>query len=394
MSTTTQTVDQTEYVTTDTVGLLGKLAAVRTDMNAALVERSEVIDVLLVALVAEQHAVLLGDPGTAKSTAINALASRIGGGVGVFKQLMDKYTDVGQILGPQSIPGLMAEQFRRKLSYGATASIWFLDEIWKSSNAVLNALLTALEERAVDNDGVRVDMPLLSCYAASNEPPADDSLRALRDRFALCIYVEYVSDRGYIELSRRKARGQKPTVAASLTLDELRALHALRRTVHIGDSIIQLMAQARRRLREEVVIVSDRRLLVAYDTLAAHALLSGRTEVREADFAILKHVLWSDEKDRDAVKRVIAELNSREQRAHTVVRQARDAHELAMRNHAAADSDGQMTIALKLLRELKRAQGDLLELLTDARAEGESLVVIGECRDDIAKLIAKVQAMV
>jgi hypothetical protein len=58
-----------------------------------------------------------------------------------------------------------------------------LDEVFKANSAILNTLLTLLNERAFDNGPAREAAPLLVCVAASNERPDSDELDALYDRF-------------------------------------------------------------------------------------------------------------------------------------------------------------------------------------------------------------------
>lgn len=374
--------------------LLAALHAVEQDLNANLIERQDVVRVLLCALIAQHHAILLGDPGTGKSTAINRLAARIAGGGAVFKKLLSKDTDTGEIFGPVSLPGLMAEEQRRALKYGAAPGtrLWFLDEIWKSSSALLNALLTALEEREYDNDGKRTALDLLSCFAASNEPPQNDGLRALRDRFALCMYVEYVSDRGFIELSRMKNQRRGDVVAASITLEQLSDLHALRRQVVISDNIVQTMTDLRRELRMNAVVVSDRRMLAAYDILAAHALLCGRMEVKEADLSILRFVLWSHEHERESVAKAIAELNSRDRQAQTLLTHAQNAVQDALNAIARNSNDDEnFDIVMPVIAKLKSYVRELVNLASDASGDGQPTAKIMEAKAAVDQFIREMQ---
>jgi MoxR-like ATPase len=75
---------------------LDKLQAIERELAASLIERDEVIRASLVALLARQHLVVLGPPGTAKSALVTELAQRIspqnGAGLRNFAYLMTRFT--------------------------------------------------------------------------------------------------------------------------------------------------------------------------------------------------------------------------------------------------------------------------------------------------------------
>lgn len=60
-----------------------------------------------------------------------------------------------------------------------------MDEIFKANSAILNALLTLLNERLFDNGNERLPVPLLCLVGASNELPESEELDALYDRFLI-----------------------------------------------------------------------------------------------------------------------------------------------------------------------------------------------------------------
>ncbi len=72
---------------------------------------------------------------------------------------------------------------RQTAGYLPTAEVAFVDEIFKANSAILNALLTILNERLFDNGNQRLQAPLLCLVGASNELPESEELDALYDRF-------------------------------------------------------------------------------------------------------------------------------------------------------------------------------------------------------------------
>ena len=63
------------------------------------------------------------------------------------------------------------------------AEVAFIDEIFKANSAILNTLLTLINERLFDNGSQRTAVPLLTMVGASNELPESEELDALYDRF-------------------------------------------------------------------------------------------------------------------------------------------------------------------------------------------------------------------
>src|SRR5881392_2981474 len=97
------------------------------------------------------------------------------------------------------------------------AEIAFLDEIFKSNSAILNSLLTILNERRFFTGSRAINVPLCSLYGATNEIPNDEALSALFDRFLIRARSDNLDSfhfHGLIE------RGVRAEVAAALGADE------------------------------------------------------------------------------------------------------------------------------------------------------------------------------
>ena len=175
---------------------LDKLQTIERELTASLIERDEVIRASLVALLARQHLVVLGPPGTAKSALVTELAQRIGpqkgAGLRSFAYLMTRFTTPEELFGPVSVSGLKRDEYVR-ITAGklVEAELVFLDEIFKASSAILNALLKVANERVFHNGGQEMQVPLISLFGASNEIPQGNELEALWDRFLLRFRVGY-----------------------------------------------------------------------------------------------------------------------------------------------------------------------------------------------------------
>src|SRR5262245_66567498 len=166
-----------------------KFAAARKELSAALIERDEEVDLVLTALVANEHVLLVGPPGTAKSLLLDSLTRWLEGRR--FAILLTKFTTVEEVFGPVSLKGLKEDRFVRVTAGRLPeADLAFLDEVFKASSAILNTLLKVLNERLFDpGDGAAGKVPLRVCVAASNEYPqafeGGKELCAAFDRFLL-----------------------------------------------------------------------------------------------------------------------------------------------------------------------------------------------------------------
>src|SRR5262249_10352477 len=76
----------------------------------------------------------------------------------------------------------------------------FLDEVFKANSAILNSLLTVINERKFYQDGQPVPVKLRILLAATNELPDNAELAALKDRFCLKAACRSVQDEHFVEL--------------------------------------------------------------------------------------------------------------------------------------------------------------------------------------------------
>lgn len=142
-----------------------KFSATKRELGATLIERDTEIDLALTALVCQEHVLYVGPPGTAKSMLANAMVQFIGGEK--FSILLSKFSTPEELYGPISVVGLKADKYRRIIDGTlATATIGFVDEVFKASSAILNTLLTIMNERYFRNDGHNVPCPLVQLIGA------------------------------------------------------------------------------------------------------------------------------------------------------------------------------------------------------------------------------------
>jgi MoxR-like ATPase len=280
-----------------------KFQAVEKDINGLIAERQDIVRALSVGLISKSHVFLLGPAGTGKSYVVNEYTQRVMLAK-QFVRLLTKFSTPEEIIGAISLKGLEEDRFERVFTgYLPEAHIAFLDEIFKANSAILNSLLTIMNERLIDNGASRVKVPLQLLVGASNEVPQDDSLGALYDRFMLRYETKYISDGNLLGLML----GNSYTPSnATLDLQDIETAQAEARLVDIpsevGEGIISLKSACAR----EGFTASDRRWMGSVPVLKAVAYLDGRDKVKEDDLLIYSAILWNDPKDRRKLNNLVS----------------------------------------------------------------------------------------
>ena len=279
--------------------LTDRVRSIRNSLTTGLVERGVAIRLALLAALSGEHLLLIGPPGTAKSLVARRLRLAFADTT-CFERLLTRFSVPEELFGPLSIKGLEEDRYERLTeSYLPTASIAFLDEIFKANSAILNALLTLLNEREFDNGTRRERTPLMAVVGASNELPEGEELDALFDRFLLRLHVGPVSKDGFPDLL--KLRGDAaPDVpdALKLTRTDLDAVRKTAGNVRVPDDVVALLCDLREWCAAEEIPVSDRRWRKVVKLLQTSALTNGREAVSIWDCWLLQHCLWSDAEDR------------------------------------------------------------------------------------------------
>jgi len=306
-----------------------RLSRIREELSHLFLERNDVIDGALAAMLAGHHVLLIGPPGTAKSMLADELCRRIDG-ASYFQWLLTKFTTPEELFGAVSLKALEQDEYRRVVRDKLPeAHIAFLDEVFKASSSILNAILTLINERRFHNGTEVLTTPLVSLFGASNELPEDDELQALYDRFLVRFVVHYIDDD--FRFLRMLEAPPAPTTT-QLTLTELAGLRSEAAAVPIGERVYRSLAELRRALNGKQIIASDRRYRQATDFLRARAFLDGRTQVEESDLFFLEHVLWHEPSQRDEVRAAIHELlRGYEDDAKALLYQAQELRDYAYR---------------------------------------------------------------
>ena len=359
-----------------------KLRKIREELQQMFLERAELIDGALAALLAAQHVLIIGPPGTAKSMLADELCRRITGAT-YFQWLLTKFTTPEELFGAVSLKALEADDYRRvTVNKLPEAHIAFLDEVFKASSSILNAILTIINERLFHNGRAVVSVPLLTLFGASNELPEDDELLALYDRFLLRFVVAYIGEEfRFLKMLQAKEPAERTTIS----LDELRHMQAKVQALGVPTTVLRGIADIRRELQKKNIIASDRRYRQSLGLLQALAYLHGRTAVAEADLFFLEHVLWKEPSEQVEVHNVIHGLiHGYEDEVQELLFQTRELRDYAERTwdnkeqraRAVIEAHTKIRHILAKVEEISQKAGEIgrpLEKVATIRQEIEAI---------------------
>lgn len=298
--------------------LRDRLNRFRQSLDRYFVEKAEIIDLMTVCAIAQEPLLLVGPPGTAKSELVLKFRDALSiSAVDYFEYMLTRFTEPSEVIGPIDIQELKQGRYIRRVQGKLpTSRMVFLDEIFKSSSAILNALLTIINEKKYYQDGVPVPVDLKILFAATNEIPEHAELAALRDRFCLKVLCPPVSDGAFLALldiglesQTHRDLAQKPWMEGHASLDDLLSAHRYltllmaRQEVRADGQVSrdrhrffdeELLHELRRLLktltREDGVQISDRKLVKLYRLLRTRAWLVHGGKVCRDDFVLLAHL--------------------------------------------------------------------------------------------------------
>ncbi len=278
-----------------------RLQQVARSLEASFLGKSEAVRLMLVAALAGEHMVLIGPPGTAKSALIRMFAKLVD--ATYFEYLLTRFTEPNEIFGPIDIQAFRTGEYQRRMDgMLPQAEIVFLDEVFKANSAILNSLLSVLNERVYTVGSTVVRTPLISAYGASNEVPNDEDLMAVFDRFLLRVRSDNLDSYHFQDLLQRgimhevgKLTGEyarMEPILPSQALHDLSAIFA-QRMRSFPEDFLSTYKGLVFQIRAEGVSMSDRRAIKLLKLFAASAMLDGRPAPDNSDFFILRHI-WNN----------------------------------------------------------------------------------------------------
>jgi MoxR-like ATPase len=316
------------------------------EIAESFVARGELVRLLGIGALCQEHVLVLGPPGTAKTRLVERFCQTLD--TRPFTYLLTRFTEPSEVFGPIDV-----DAFQNKARYEVNtdgmlpkAKIAFLDEIFQGSSAILNTLLTLLNDRkfydgrrAPDGSPSDESTPLVTLIGSSNDIPNDPVLSAFSDRFLLRCRVRYVTP-GQMEdvllLGWRDEQQRIRAAAAPAGLDtrsrlqvkipepDLKALQQQVAQIDLSP-IHGTYLEILREIHGEGIKFSDRRAVKAQKVFAASALMDGRGEADLTDLRWLAN-LWTDEADEESLRKIVAgngvpvdEPGSRARELHDII---------------------------------------------------------------------------
>lgn len=307
-----------EQLAAEAAAIRGRIDRFRAALGRWFVGKQALVDLMVVAAVAQEPILLVGPPGTAKSDLVLKFKDALGiTEADYFEYMLTRFTEPSEVLGPIDVNLLRQGRYlRREKGKLPTAQLVFLDEIFKSNSAILNSLLTVINERKFYQDGVPTPVRLKILFAATNEIPEHAELAALKDRFCLKVACRPVQDERFVELidagldiQTHKDLGRKPWAEGHASLADFLKAHRyltllmarreegeggkeLRdRDRYFRDELLQELRRVLRTVvREDEVFVSDRKIVKLYRLLRTHAWVMHGGAVEREDLRLLSYL--------------------------------------------------------------------------------------------------------
>ena len=322
-----------EELSSQASDLRGRINRFRQGLGHWFTGRQAVIDLMTICAVAQEPLLLVGPPGTAKSDLVVKFGDALNiGKEEYFEYMLTRFTEPSELFGPVDIDALKNGQYTRRIEGKLpTAKLAFLDEVFKSNSAILNALLTIINERKFYQDGAPTSVPLKILFAATNTVPDHEELAALRDRFVLHAPCEPLDEEQFtallddgLTLQSNHKLNQRPWAEDHASLndfllaneylnhcfhqvesttggDEIRDRHRLFPEERLSE--FRWLIQTLR--HEHGVFISDRSIVKLYKLIRTHAWVMHGGLVERSDLGILAYTAGASSSIAEKVNRIL-----------------------------------------------------------------------------------------
>ena len=283
---------------------LARLSAVSAEVGKVIVGQQEVMQQLLISIIAGGHCLLEGVPGLAKTLMVSSLARTL--------EMDFKRVQFTPDLMPSDIIGTeiletdhdSGERFFKFQPGPLFTNILLADEINRTPPKTQAALLEAMQERCVSYAGQNYPLPQPFFVLATQNPVEQAGTyplpEAQLDRFLMFIRVVYPSAEEEVEILKRTTGTALVELERILHGEDILFLQKLVRSVEVSDPLLQYISQLIRNTRPDISVLSQVKTYVRWGAgpragqalvlcAKAHALLAGRYAITLEDIKHIAH---------------------------------------------------------------------------------------------------------
>ncbi|WP_417449028.1 AAA family ATPase [Kordiimonas sp.] len=237
------------------VSKIAKLESVLDEAGKVIVGQRNIIEELLISILAGGHCLLEGVPGLAKTLMVNTLAKTLEldfHRVQFTPDLMPSDIVGTEILEEDHSTG---KRFFKFCKGPVFTNIMLADEINRTPPKTQAALLEAMQEQSVTYAGKHYDLPRPFFVLATQNPVEQAGTyplpEAQLDRFLMFIRVGYPSENDEVEILKRTTGTYKTNLNTVLNADDITELQGLATDVDISPPLLAYVARIVRATRPE-----------------------------------------------------------------------------------------------------------------------------------------------
>ncbi|MBT0879452.1 AAA family ATPase [Campylobacter sp. 2018MI01] len=289
-----------------------KIKNILEHINSDLQEREEIASIILLCMIANKSVFLYGPPGTGKSYIARKVASVFESDK-FFDYLMGKFSTPEEIFGPFKLSELKQDNLERDIEgFLPSVDFAFLDEIWKSSPAILNSLLTILNEKIFKNGKETIKVPLKGLISASNEfPQANQGLEALYDRFIARLEVMPIANKdNFKKFIQNESKEVK--LKEKIKNTEIEEVLEKSKIITIDEKVLDILGLFRDNIsiynnenKDSAIYISDRKYKMIFELIRVMAVLCGREKIEIGDLILLEYCAWDKPEQKEIIKEAL-----------------------------------------------------------------------------------------